>query len=54
MTSFICTLPKKVQREIRRDLEQVISEEWIEIAMYSRLCDLEDVINVKKYTKEEM
>ena len=49
---FICQLPKEIQDEILKDLREVlIDEEDIERAMTSRLYDLEDTIDITKYSE---
>lgn len=50
LTKFIWTLPQDVQCEIRHALILAgIEGEDVERAMDSRLCDLEDAINVTKF-----
>jgi len=57
-TTFINQLPTSIQEEIKKDLHEVLEniitldnniQEEIEIAIGSRLCDLEDTINIEKY-----
>lgn len=49
-TAFIVTLPIKIQEDIFKCLESTgISKEDVQNAMDSRLCDLEELINVKRY-----
>lgn len=49
-TIYIALLPIEVQQEIKRELMNVhIEGQDLENAMNSRLCDLEDTINIKKY-----
>lgn len=48
-TVYICPLPKKYQDQIRQVLtEKEINKEDIETALNSRLCDLEDTINIEE------
>lgn len=50
MTTFVCCLDSKTQKSIRRDLENLgLCAEDIALAMNSRLCDLEDTIDINKY-----
>lgn len=49
-TAFIATLPTMIQEDIFKCLESTgICTEDIQNAMDSRLCDLEELINVKRY-----
>lgn len=49
-TTFICTLDNHVKAEIEKDLRAVgHSEADIQNALDSRLCDLEDKIDIQKY-----
>ena len=49
-TMFMWQLSEEMQDEILKDLREVLDdEEDIERAMSSRLCDLEDTINIEKY-----
>lgn len=49
-TMRISSLSNDIQEAIERDLRQLgLDDEDIEIAMSSRLCDLEDTIDIKKY-----
>ena len=48
-TTFICLLPNNMQQAIEKDLREVLSEDDFQIAISSRLCDLEDTINIGKY-----
>lgn len=44
-TAFICTLPVEEQNRIRETLENVgVSAEDIELAMNSRVCDVEQCL----------
>ena len=46
-TIFICQLPEETQDAIRRELVKAgFDSESIELAMNSRLCDLEDTIEI--------
>lgn len=48
-TIYICQLPKKYQTRIRQILtEKGINKQDIETALNSRLCDLEDTINIEE------
>lgn len=48
-TTFICQLPKKYQAQIRQILtEKRINKTDIETALNSRLCDLEEIINIEE------
>lgn len=50
MTTFVCCLDGETQKSIRRDLENLgLCTEDIALAMNSRLCDLEDTIDIDKY-----
>jgi hypothetical protein len=50
ITDYICTLNEAVQSTIRSELRNCgASESDIEIAMSSRLCDLEDAIDLDNY-----
>lgn len=47
---YICTLPKGIQESIRQELIDLnLSTEDVNNAMDSRLCDLSDTIDIKKY-----
>lgn len=49
-TAYIATMTEKIQEEIKQDLIYAgIAGENLTRAMNSRLCDLEDVINIEKY-----
>lgn len=49
-TTFINQLPQATQDAIRNDLQKKeIDHLNITLAMDSRLCDLEDTININKY-----
>lgn len=49
-TNYITTLSEDTQNEIRSDLQsQGYGNSDIETAMNSRLTDLEDTIDIKKY-----
>lgn len=49
-TTYICTLDGKIQSAIRSDLTELgLCAEDISRAMSSRLCDLEDTIEIGKY-----
>ena len=50
MTTFVCCLDNESQKSIRRDLENLgLCAEDVALAMNSRLCDLEDTIDINKY-----
>ena len=52
-TTHISALPKEAQEEIKNILIQTGAEpEDIEAALNSRLCDLEEVVNITDYIKE--
>ena len=49
-TEYIELLPERVQREIAEELERVgIEGEDFERAMSSRVCDLEDTVDVRRW-----
>lgn len=49
-TTYIAQLPAEAQNGIKRELEELgLNEEDINNAMDSRLCDLEDTIDIKAY-----
>ncbi|MBO0588181.1 MULTISPECIES: hypothetical protein [unclassified Sporosarcina] len=48
-TTFIFLLPDNIQRAIENELKEKLSEEDFQLAISSRLCDLEDTINIYKY-----
>lgn len=53
-TTHISALPKEAQEEIKNILIQTGAEpEDMEAALNSRLCDLEEVINITDYIKGE-
>ncbi|CEI82953.1 hypothetical protein BN997_02842 [Oceanobacillus oncorhynchi] len=53
VTTFIWLLDDNVKAEIEKDLRATgISEEDVQRGLDSRLCDLEDTIDIQKY--EEM
>ena len=48
-TAFICQLPKRYQNLIRQALtEKGINKDDIETALNSRLCDLEEILNIEE------
>lgn len=48
-TIYICQLSAEYQAQIRQTLtEKGINKEDIKAALNSRLCDLEDTINIKE------
>ena len=50
--TFVCELPMSIQGKIYLDLitkGRMVCLEEISMAMNSRLCDLEDTINIKPY-----
>ena len=49
-TDFITTLNEEMQNEIKNELVSIgLCEEDLYAAMNSRICDLEDTINIEKY-----
>lgn len=49
-TTYISLLSNDIQEAIERELRQLgLDDEDIELAMSSRLCDLEDTIDIEKY-----
>lgn len=61
ITTFICMLPKQTQQSIRHDLANKLSElgykgaellEAVQNGMDGRLCDVEEVIDIKKYANQ--
>lgn len=47
---FVDLLPERTQKQIKQELEQLQLEPiFIKMALRSRLCDLEDVIDISKY-----
>ncbi|MGX9933613.1 hypothetical protein ACW0KB_20700 [Virgibacillus salarius] len=50
VTTFIYLLDDNVKAEIEKDLRATgISEEDVQSGLDSRLCDLEDTIDIQKY-----
>ena len=50
ITDYICTMDEIIQSAIRSELRNCgASESDIELAMSSRLCDLEDSIDISDY-----
>lgn len=55
-TRYVTTMPEEVQKEIRQQVVSALTvngdfkEEDVERAMSSRISDLEDLIDVSKYT----
>jgi len=50
LNDYICTLNEVIQSAIRSELRNCgASETDIELAMSSRLCDLEDSIDISDY-----
>lgn len=48
ITAYICQLSAEYQNLIRQALtEKGIDKEYIETALNSRLCDLEELINIE-------
>lgn len=48
-TTYICQLPIKYQTQIKQKLtEKGINKQDIETALNSRLCDLEEVLNIEE------
>ena len=53
-TRYIITFSNEIQKEIKADLLKIgLTKEDIENALSSRLCDLEDTINIQKYLNIE-
>lgn len=51
-TQYVCRLSEELQKSIREDLEncgQNLTQQEIEMGMSSRLCDLEEAIDISKY-----
>jgi len=49
-TTFVHQLPEAIHQSILSDLKSIkLSNEDLADAMNSRLCDLEDTININKY-----
>lgn len=49
-TTFIFLLSEEVQNAIKEDLQKLdLNTEDVELAMNSRLCDLEDTLDISKY-----
>lgn len=49
-TSYIMSLDLEIQQAIKNDIKMVLDDnELINDAMNSRLCDLEDLIDINKY-----
>lgn len=50
-TMYVALFPTKTQQSIRKELEALdhLTQEDVENGMCSRLCDLEDTINISKY-----
>lgn len=46
-TSFICFLPITKQQMLKERLTKILGNDELEIAMNSRLCDLEEVLKIK-------
>lgn len=54
-TNYINTLSEEVQSQIKVDLQSLeLDNSDIERAMNSRLCDLEDTIDINKYLWQEV
>lgn len=54
-TTYIDLLPEPVQKQIRDDLERKgIHEEFIKMALCSRISDLEDTIDITKYLNTKL
>ena len=52
-TDYICTLDQKIQDAIKNELVALdFSMEDLNAAMCSRLCDLEDIINIEEFCTE--
>lgn len=49
-TAFICTLPEDAQNAILLELEKLnLASEDVRLAMDSRLCDLENTLDISKF-----
>lgn len=49
-TTYIQQMPQEVKRDIMKDLKSIgMTNEDFRIALYGRLCDLEDTIDISKY-----
>lgn len=49
-TNYINTLSEEIQSQIKADLQSLeLGSTDVELAMNSRLCDLEDTIDINKY-----
>ena len=51
-TQYICMLPMEVQKFIYSEMVKAVGKVHARRAMYSRLCDLEEVIDVDAVIKE--
>ena len=51
-TDFVCMLPMEVQKHIYNEMVKVVGKVHARRAMYSRLCDLEDILNVNRIISE--
>lgn len=47
-TDYVCMLPMEVQKYIYAEMVKVVGKVHARRAMYSRLCDLEDILNVNR------
>lgn len=53
-TMYVAQLPLEIQTRIKGDLESLgLSEEDVKNGMESRLCDLEETIDIKPYLVSE-
>lgn len=50
-TVYVSSLSASLQLEIRNEIYKVLEDchEYVALAMESRLCDLDDVIDITKY-----
>lgn len=51
-TDYICMLPMEVQKYIYDELVKVVGKVHARRGMYSRLCDLEDILSVDRILKK--
>ena len=47
MTAYIATLPSDKQAEIKKALTEAVDVDSVKIGMQSRVCDLENTIEIK-------
>lgn len=53
-TTYIYLLTNNIQQAIEDELRETLSEQEIQLALSSRLCDLEETININKYINESI